>query len=81
VRRFHTPKMPTEGKAVHPLVRWIWDQIVRQRVAQEDLAERAGVCSSTLRKWRKGERSPQLYELEAVVNVLGGKLNVRVRDD
>lgn len=69
----------TEGMAVHPLVRWIWQQINDQRASQEDVAERSGVSSSTIRKWRDGVRSPRLVELESVVNVLGYQLKVQLK--
>lgn len=71
----------SEGMAVHPIVRWIWQQINDQRASQEDVAERAGINSSTLRKWRDGVRSPRVVELEAVVNVLGYRLKIVMQED
>jgi transcriptional regulator with XRE-family HTH domain len=52
-----------------------------QRASQEDVAARAGVASSTMRKWRQGINSPKLSDIEAVINVLGGKLVIRMDDD
>lgn len=69
-------KPPKEGKGVHPIIRWIWVEMNRQRASQEDVAKRAGVSSSAMRKWRTGDRSPRLYEIEAVVNALGGRLRI-----
>lgn len=71
----------SEGMAIHPIVRWIWTQINHQHASQEDVATRAGINSSTLRKWRDGVRSPRIMELEAVVNVLGYKLKVVLQED
>lgn len=47
-----------------------------QRVSQEDVAERAGVSSSGMRKWRNC-RVPNILDLEACLNVLGLELTVR----
>lgn len=74
------PPKVVDGMAVHPLVRWIWKEMNRQRVSQEDVAKRSGVSSSAMRKWRTGVRSPKVVDLEAVINVLGGKIKVTVKD-
>lgn len=81
MRNYQRAKEPAKGKAVHPLVRWIWRQMNHQKASQEDVAERSGVASSTMRKWRQGINSPKLSDIEAVVNALGGKIIVRVDDD
>lgn len=78
---YQRAKEPAKGKAVHPAVRWIWRQMNLQQVSQEDVAERSGVASSTMRKWRQGINSPKLKDIEAVVNVLGGQFVIRVNDD
>jgi predicted transcriptional regulator len=75
------PKGTVQGMAVHPIVHWIWDQINFQHASQEDIADRSGVASSTIRKWRNGVRSPRVMELEAVVNALGFKIKVVVAED
>jgi transcriptional regulator with XRE-family HTH domain len=63
------------------MVTWIWQQMNKQRASQEDVAERAGIASSTMRKWRRGISSPKLTDIEAVVNTLGGKIIIRIDDD
>lgn len=78
---YQRSKEPAKGKAVHPIVRWIWRQMNHQRASQEDVAARSGVSSSAMRKWRQGLNSPKLSDIEAVVNVLGGKIVVRIDDD
>jgi transcriptional regulator with XRE-family HTH domain len=55
----------------HPIVRFIFQEINAQRVPQEELAERSGVSSSTIRKWRRRERTPNMLQVEAVLNTLG----------
>lgn len=79
--QYQRTKEPAKGKAVHPIVRWIWRQMNDQQVSQEDVAARSGVSSSAMRKWRQGVNSPKLSDIEAVVNVLGGKILVRVNKD
>ena len=81
MRNYQRAKEPAKGKAVHPAVRWIWRQMNQQKASQEDVAERSGVASSTMRKWRQGINSPKLADIEAVINVLGGKLIIKVDDD
>ena len=70
-------KDPADSRGVHPIIRWIWVEMNRQCASQEDVAKRAGVSSSAMRKWRAGDRSPKLFEIEAVVNALGGTLRIR----
>jgi transcriptional regulator with XRE-family HTH domain len=79
-QREHLRKGVNESVLVHPIVQWIWKQINDQRASQEDVAMRAGVASSTLRKWRDGVRSPRVVELESVVNVLGYNLKVVLQE-
>jgi transcriptional regulator with XRE-family HTH domain len=81
VKVYQRSKEPAKGMAVHPIVRWMWQQMNHQRASQEDVAERSGVASSTMRKWRQGVNSPKLTDIEAVINVLGGKISVRISDD
>jgi transcriptional regulator with XRE-family HTH domain len=81
MRNYQKQKEPRKGVAIHPLVRWVWSQMNRQRASQEDIAKRSGVASSTMRKWRVGVRSPRVMELEAVINALGYKLTVKEKDE
>lgn len=89
MRQYQRSKIPAKkerlkpaatDKFVHPIVRWIWVQMNHQQASQEDVALRAGVSSSAMRKWRDGSRSPKLVELEAVVNTLGYDIKVLLRD-
>lgn len=42
-----------------------------QEISQKDVAKRAGVSDSLLRKWREGTRIPKLPEVEKVLNAIG----------
>jgi transcriptional regulator with XRE-family HTH domain len=75
MKQYQRSKVPA-GPGVHPLVNRLWQEMNDQCASQEDVAKRAGVSSSTMRKWRKGERSPRLYDLEACLNVLGLEITV-----
>ena len=77
----HRKHVIPEGKGVHPFVRWIWNRMNVDEWEQELLAKRAGVTSSTMRKWRRGERNPRISELEAVINAMGFRLVIREKVD
>jgi ribosome-binding protein aMBF1 (putative translation factor) len=81
-QRSKTPpkKAPSDGRAISWVVRWIWTRINLDEWSQEDLAKKAGVSSSAMRKWRSGDRSPKLSEIEAVVNALGYELKIVERE-
>jgi len=57
--------------AVHDAIRVLWLQMNRQIMSQEALSTRSGVPASVLSRWRTGERSPKLDDVEASLNVLG----------
>jgi ribosome-binding protein aMBF1 (putative translation factor) len=80
MRGFQTQKVP-EGKGVHPFVRWMWKRINADMWSQEDLAKRAGVSASAMRKWRNGARNPKISEIEAVINAMGYSLIIREKVD
>lgn len=75
MRRYQRSKMPARG--THKLLTFLWGEMNAQQVSQEDVAERAGVSSSAMRKWRNGSRKPNLIDLEAIFNVLGYQITVR----
>ena len=64
----------------HRCVRFLFDEMHRQRMTQADLSERTGVCKDTLKHWRL-YTMPRISDLEAALNTLGFELYVRkVRD-
>jgi transcriptional regulator with XRE-family HTH domain len=75
LRRFQQTKQPEPG--AHPLIHFLWKEMNAQRVSQEDVAERSGVSSGAMRKWRRGSRSPNLCDVEACLNVLGYEITTR----
>lgn len=78
LRQYQRQKVPPiENRAVHPIIRFIWRKMNEEMWSQEDLAQKAGVSSSAMRKWRRGERNPRISELEAVVNAMGYRLVIR----
>ena len=76
MRKYQRQIIPN-GKGIHPFVRWVWRRINADNWSQEDLAQKAGVTSSAMRKWRRGERNPRISELEAVINALGYRLLIK----
>ncbi len=75
LRNYQRQKPPEPG--AHPLIHVLWAEMNAQRVSQEDVAARAGVSSSAMRKWRRGHRSPNLCDVEACLNVLGLEIVAR----
>lgn len=73
-------KSPVDGRAIHWIIRWVWKQMNQDEWSQEDLAARAGVASTTMRRWRRGDRSPRFSELEAVVNALGFEIKLKQKE-
>ncbi len=62
-----------------PLVRRLYELVAEHQVALEDLAVRAGVGLSTIHyRWR-ANRAPTVYNLQAVLNVLGYELYVNAK--
>ncbi|MDF0718180.1 helix-turn-helix transcriptional regulator [Muricauda sp. 334s03] len=52
----------------------------QMRITQEQLAEMAQVGINTLYKIEKGEANPTLSSLEKIVDVLGLKVTLRVKE-
>lgn len=81
MRRYKRSKEPAKNAGIHPSVLWIWREMNHQRASQEDVAARAGISSSAMRHWRNGNNSPKIADIEAVINVLGGKLVIKRDND
>ena len=54
----------------HPLVRFVFYEMRRQKVTYVEQAERSGLSRETLTAWRKRSK-PDLESLEAALGVLG----------
>jgi len=51
-------------------VRFLFEEMYRQKVCHYDLAERVGLHRDTLRNWRT-RYNPRINDLEAALNYLG----------
>lgn len=59
----------------HPVVRRLFEEMIRQRVLAKELGERAGLSPDTIRNWRT-RAAPSLPAIEAALNALGLRLEV-----
>lgn len=75
-REGNPPKLGKFSNHSHPFVKFIWKEIIRQRVSLSSVADSAGVERSNIHKWRYSEKGPYLLQLEAVLLVLGYELKI-----
>lgn len=66
---------------VDPLVRQLGELLRDDAGFLLDICKRAGVHRSTLRRWFSGERTPNLLDFKAVLEVSGYTLTIRKSDD
>lgn len=79
--RVARPWRQTEGRALHPLARQVFQLAREQRASLLDIADRSGVHYQTMVGWRT-RYSPTVVNLDAVANVLGYRVAlVPIRDD
>lgn len=71
------PKLPVPEN-LQPVVREFFEEIARQGLRIEDVADISGVAASTMYSWRT-RFSPQLNNFEASLNAVGLELTVRRR--
>lgn len=57
----------------HPVVKFLFEQLVEQRLTESDLAERTGIHRDTLRNWRT-RYNPRVTDLDAALRPLGFEL-------
>ena len=74
MRQFRPHCITAPGNC-HPLVRFIVEEMQRQRVGYYDLADRSGVDRNTVRAWRT-RNTPSVANVEAVLGALGYELRV-----
>lgn len=70
------PELGFFSNHAHPMVRFIWEEIVARNVTLSSVANAAGVDPSTLHKWRKATRGPTIDQIESVLTVLGYEIKV-----
>lgn len=59
---------------IHPMIRWIHEQVMERKITYEKLSEMSGIGANTIRKWRNNDSSPKVADIEAVINALGGSI-------
>lgn len=57
-------------------VRFLFDELHRQRCPEADFCERTGINNSTLRGWRS-RVNPRVNDLDFALNMLGYEIVVR----
>ena len=62
-----------------PVVRFVFEEMERQKVSRSKVARRSGVETRTIYKWKR-KNNPTLPNIVAVLNALGYKLEV-VKDE
>ena len=62
------------GPGVHPFVKIIWTDLDFNRHNLSKVSRKSGVHEKTVREWRRATTSPNIRNLEAVLNALGYKL-------
>lgn len=71
------PSNISEDVYIHPSIRFIHDEVMGRCLTYKKLSEDSGIGANTMRKWRKGESVPNIYDLELVLRALGAKIEVR----
>ena len=70
----HTHTVPkTIPVRAHPLVRPLFELMIRECASYELVAKRSGVSWHTIRRWRRGQ-PPDLQNLDACYNVFDYRL-------
>jgi hypothetical protein len=54
----------------NPVVKFLFEEMHRQRCCQMDLSERVGLHRDTIRNWRT-RYTPRVNDIEAALNYLG----------
>ena len=70
------PKLGTFNHYAHPLVKFIWKEIIDRNLDLTSVADASGIDRSTFHKWRKSVKGPFVLQLDEVLSVLGYELTV-----
>lgn len=68
------------GPGVHPLVRFLFEEMTRQHLTNPVVAKQAGVSRCALWEWRN-RTTPKVSDLEACLNAIGYELVIRRREN
>ena len=63
-----------------PVLKTIFAAIDASTMSHREVAKRAGLTNVALSRWRKGENTPNVADVEAVANVLNLTITVVPRD-
>jgi hypothetical protein len=61
---------------VHPLVSFIMIKMEEQRIPYAEMCTKAKLGERTLRRWRMGQTTPAIDDIERALNALGYSLDV-----
>lgn len=75
-KRCGGPPLKPPAANAHPILRWVWYEIRDRKLSAASVAKIAGFDAKTVRNWWQGKATPNLWDVEALVNVLGGKVTV-----
>lgn len=75
---YRPPRIPpAENRAVHPIVKFIWEEMQAQQVSQLAIQDCTGINVKTFTAWFRGEWSPKLIDIEAMLNALGYEITIK----
>jgi hypothetical protein len=63
----------------HPIIEFIFEEIIKQDLYINGVAEVTSLTPTALYSWRNNNRTPRLNSLEEVLNVLGYTLTIKER--
>lgn len=77
VPRGYNPQTKAPHHRNHDAVKRLFAEAAAQQCQLRGLARKAGLPITTLTRWKQGLTKPNVYDLEAALNVLGLGLGVR----
>ena len=60
----------------HWIAKMIWEEIMNNNYALSTISRESGVEERIVRRWRNGQFAPNIFCLEAILDVLGYELKV-----
>ena len=72
LKRFRRVRVPESG---HPLVKFLFEEMNRQRIGIVDMAKKAGLDRCSFQRWQSGTVSMTIANLDACLNVLGFRID------
>ena len=75
------PQERRVGPKAHHLIRFLETQLQIERLTRGDLAKATGYCEGTLDWWWSGRRTPNLKQMEDLLNYFGFTLKPGALED